>query len=614
MKDIFKILTKPFVSGKTLKKYESLTISEKFFGLFLVFLMLIGIIGILLSASNKALVEIPARGGSFSEGVIGKPRFINPLLAQSDVDRDITSLVYSGLLRIDENGNVIEDLAERYEVSEDGTTYTVTLKDGARFHDGTIVTADDVIFTIEKAQDPVLKSPKRSVWYDVGVTKIDNRTVEFKLSQPYVPFVYNLTIGILPESIWGEVSSEEFTFSNFNTQPVGSGPYKLIEIMTDDSGVPEKYILESFKDFVLGEPYIERISVSFYKDENELIQALLKGNVEIIHGIKSASANEIKEKGFNVEQFSLPRIFSVFLNQNQLPIFAKHYIRQALSDSIDRQKIIDEILNGYGKAEFSPIPESLLPFDVISDEKVDIESEESEDTEEETSDDTEGSDEETTEDGEVIEKKSPKSPAILVREELIERGWDYNQENGLLELEDDGSVQRISFTLSVPNNELKEVANGIIDQWKIAGFDVTLQVYDEQDFKRYVVRPREYDSILFGQIMLRGLDLYAYWHSSQREDPGNNISLYSNIDANKYLEEIRTEFDEEARGELFRKFLNEIEKDSPAIFLYSPDFIYVVPEKIEYYIPSGLASAEERFSMIHKWHIKNDYVWPIFSN
>ena len=123
---------------------------------------------------QEFLIEVPTEGGSLTEGVIGSPRFISPLLATSDTDRDLTTLVYSGLLRASTSG-LIPDLAESFSVSEDGLEYTFTLRENIKWHDGEPVTADDVVFTIEKAQDPTLRSPKRAVWEGVVVEKVDEQ-------------------------------------------------------------------------------------------------------------------------------------------------------------------------------------------------------------------------------------------------------------------------------------------------------------------------------------------------------------------------------------------------------------------------------------------------------
>jgi len=211
------------------------------------------------------LVTVPQRGGEIKEGLIGVPRFVNPVISISDTDRDISSLIYSGLLKVNAEGKIINDLAESINISEDGLTYSVKIRDDAFFHDNKPVTVDDLIFTIEKTQDPAIKSPKRPNWEGISIQKVNDKEVNFTLKQAHSPFIYNLTLGILPKHIWNNISADEFAFSKYNLEPIGSGPYKLEKIKKDSDGIIKKYYLESYNKYTLGEPFIEKISFVFYK-------------------------------------------------------------------------------------------------------------------------------------------------------------------------------------------------------------------------------------------------------------------------------------------------------------------------------------------------------------
>src|SRR3990167_1323194 len=204
---------------------------------------------ILLAASALALlaglnssvsVTVPAPGGELIEGQVGSARFINPILTISQADEDISKLVYSGLMRSLPDG-IIPDLAQSYEISEDGTTYTFTLREGATFHDGTPVTADDVLFTVAAAQNPDIKSPRRADWDGVQVSSPDARTVVFKLAHAYAPFIENAALGILPKHVWKDVPAAEFPFSPANTRPIGSGPFRIETVSTDATGSAARY-------------------------------------------------------------------------------------------------------------------------------------------------------------------------------------------------------------------------------------------------------------------------------------------------------------------------------------------------------------------------------------
>ena len=207
-------------------------------------------------ASNKFLVTVPTRGGSISEGIIGTPRFVNPLLAISNADKDMVALVYSGLLRSGKLERYQPDLAENYSVSHDGTVYTFKLRENLYWHDGTPFTARDVVFSIQMAQDDRVKSPKRSSWDGVQVEAVNDLSVKITLKEPYAPFIENTTMGILPEHLWKTVLPEEFALNVFNLKPIGTGPYKVTATEVDATGVPVSIQLAAFDNFALGAPKI----------------------------------------------------------------------------------------------------------------------------------------------------------------------------------------------------------------------------------------------------------------------------------------------------------------------------------------------------------------------
>src|SRR3989338_262935 len=245
-------------------------------------------IALLIGVNNAVSVIVPSKGGSLTEGVVSPPRFINPILDISQADGDLTKLVYSGLTRALPDGSIIPDLAEKFDISPDGTIYTFTLRKNAVFHDGTRVTADDVLFTVQSAQNPEIKSPRRADWDGVAVSSPNNLTVVFTLQHPYAPFLENTTLGILPKHLLSSVSAEEFPFNSLNTHPVGSGPYKADSFQTDSTGVITNYTLASFNKFVLHTPYLNRIIFSFYQNEDALIKAFNSGAVDSMASVSPA--------------------------------------------------------------------------------------------------------------------------------------------------------------------------------------------------------------------------------------------------------------------------------------------------------------------------------------
>jgi len=525
------------------------------------------------------LVEIPRSGGSITEGIVGFSRFINPLLASSDPDRDLTVLIYSGLLRATPEGTLVPDLAESVEISDDGLSYTFVIREDATFHDGIAVTADDVLFTISRAQDPTIKSPKRANWEGVLVEKVGERTVRFVLSQPYSPFIENTTLGILPLHIWNEVSSDQFPFSQFNVEPIGSGPYRVARIKRNDAGLSEFYELIPFDNHALGKPFISLITIRFYANEDELIAAYDKGEVEALNSISHDRIETAITKDATVVDVPLPRVFAVFFNQSEAPLFTNAQIRRALDIALDKERIVDDVLGGYGTPIYNPIPPGVI-----------------------------------TQSSPSYATLSHQQRVREARDLLSLNDWELNEETGVLERETDDGISRLSFALSTSNTpELKEAAQIIQESWEEIGASVELRFFDTADLSQNVIRPRRYEALLFGEIIGRELDLFAFWHSSQRNDPGLNVALYTNITVDKLLEDAREEPDREARLEMYESFEEELGSDNPAVFVYSPNFIYIIPDDVSGLELGTITTSADRFLNVHEWYVETDKVWPIFA-
>jgi peptide/nickel transport system substrate-binding protein len=347
MQNLYSRIRQLKITGKFPKKDEINSIfgtfSKKERIVFIVLLLTFLISTILILESiNKSLMEsIPLRGGSISEGIIGTPRFINPILANSPADLDLVSLIYSGLMRKNPDGTLSPDLAEKYEMSKDGLTYKFTLRDKIYFQDGKPVTVDDVVFTINELKDPIIKSVRKVDFSGVIVTKIDDKTIEFSLKKPFPSFLENLTLGIMPEYLWNNSSIE---LNNANTSPVGSGPYLIKNVSKESSGIINSYELESFDKFILGEPYIKKMNLHFYSNEDDLIRALEDGKVDQISSITPLNADILKERNYQIESSMLPRIFGLFFNQNKNHLFASNVITKSIDQAIDKDKIVEGVL------------------------------------------------------------------------------------------------------------------------------------------------------------------------------------------------------------------------------------------------------------------------------
>lgn len=520
------------------------------------------------------------RGGSTSVGIASSPRFINPILASSPADLDIVAMVYSGLMRKDKDGKLIPDLAASYDVSKNGLIYTFTLKDNLFFQDNTQLTTNDIAFTINKIKDPIIKSPYRVNWDGVSMEIIDEKNIRFTLKQPYASFLENMTLGIMPSHIW---DSSPIELNTSNTSPIGTGPYMIKNTIKKTSGVIESYEFVPFEKFALGKPYIQTITMHFYLNEEELLKALNDKEVDQVESLDPLNAEILEERNFKVHSMVLPRIFGLFFNQNQNQVFTDKNVIRAINQAINKEAIVKDVLLGYGKTIENPIPESLISYN------------------------------ETTTNKDLNRKDMIQK----IQNDLAKAGWKKG-EDGILEKvtidKKKKTTKKLTFSISTGNTtELVKTAEQIKNDLLPLGIQVDIKTFDTGNLNQNVIRPRKYDALLFGEIINHESDLFAFWHSSQRRDPGLNVAMYTNAKVDKILEDAFVTVDDQSRNKKYLQFEDEIRKDMPAVFLYSPDFIYIMPDNIKNFERTNIISPGDRYLNIYSWYINTENVWKIFA-
>jgi peptide/nickel transport system substrate-binding protein len=587
MENIYSRIRQLKITGKLPKKDEInlvfTTFSKKEWIIFVALLLtlLISTVSILESINKSLMVSVPLRGGSISIGITGTPRFINPILATSPVDQDLISLIYSGLMRKNSDGSLVPDLAEKYEMSKNGLVYTFTLKNETFFQDGEPVTADDIVFTINEAKNSVIKSPRKVDFDGVTVAKINDTTIEFTLNQPSSSFLEKTTLGIMPEHLWNNSPVE---LNDANTSPIGSGPYMVKNVTKESSGIINSYELESFKKFTLGEPYIKKMNLRFYPNEEDLINALENNEVDQISSITPLNADILKERNYQIDSLVLPRVFGLFFNQNQNQLFTNKVITRAIDQAIDKDKIVREVLLGYGVAIDDPIPPNMIAYQKLAS----------------------GS---NLSRDEILQK---------VQASLEKDGWSKGPDGFLQKTTTDKNKKKttatLEFSISTGNTgDLAKTAELIRQDLLKIGMKVDIKTFEVGNLNQSVIRPRKYDALLFGQIINHESDLSAFWHSSQRKDPGLNVAMYTNAKVDKILEDALVTTSEQDRIKKYAQFEDEIKKDMPAVFLYSPNFIYVMPPNIKGLSINHLISPKDRFSSVYLWYTETENIWKIFN-
>lgn len=571
-----------FIYWNKLKKYSQKIYSswgprEKYLvGLFL--LIIIGsflAIGVQLYLSNTRTQ--PAFGGEYREALIGLPRFLNPALATAnDVDRDLVQLLYSSLMKYDKDGNVVPDLAEKFEITDEGREYRFVLKPNLKWEDGKPLDAQDVLFTIKLIQNSQFSSPLYQSWQGVSVSIEESNIIVFKLSTAYLPFLENTTIGILPRHIWTNITMQNFALSDLNLQPIGSGPFKVKKFTKDSSGLISSYTLERNENYYGKRPYLNKIIFKFYSTEKDAIKAYNSKAVDGISFVSSTNLELIKDlDSLMLHEMMMPRSFAIFFNQENNELLKSKKMRKVLNYATNKKELIENILNGFAQTVNTPIPPNLTKYYNKNIDTLDYD-------------------------------------ADKAREILKEEGWENLDNDEILEKvsEENTNFVKLSFTLVTANREeLKLVAESIKEQWKKVGILLNVITMDLGDLQQNYIRPRAYEMLLFGTILSAIPDPYPFWHSSQINDSGLNLAKYQNDDVDKLLEDTRKLTSETRRIEKYKEFQKLITDDVPVIFLYDPAYLYPVHKAIGGIEPMFIVDTSNRFLNIEDWYVKTKRVF-----
>lgn len=572
--------TRQSLLGRYFAFIERRSLPERMLFHTVLILALVSLLWSVVSVSKSYLMTTPVTGGVITEGVVGTPRFVNPVLAVTRADQDMVALIYDGLMKIDPDGNLVPNLAESVTVSEDGTTYDITLKQDVFFHNGAPLTSKDVAFTIGLIQDPELKSPLRGNWDGVTVEEVSDYELTLTLREAYAPFIENLTVGILPRSVWDELPVEQLPFSQYNTEPVGTGSFAIDKVMRDNNGLINGYVLTA-APYGVEQPNVKELIMRFYPDEQSVTAALKAGNIDSTPSVTADTIGQLDLSAYNVNEIVLPRVFGVYFNQNKSTALLDSAVRDALDTMIDRDALVATVVAGHGIPTESPVPPT---FDTVQSTS-------------------------TT---------ATTAPELLERAQaagdiLTAAGWKRNQDD-IWEKTIDDTLVTLSLTISTSNTPLFDtMANTIADWWRTLGVDVSINQYEQTDLVQAIIRPRNYQVLLFGSDVGRSLDLYPFWHSSQKDDPGLNITQYTNIEADQYLNTMRTTEDDAAREQALNAFTSLLATEKPALFLFAPTFTYILNPTIEHPTFTRLGSPSDRFTNISDWYAATENRWSFFT-
>jgi peptide/nickel transport system substrate-binding protein len=559
------------VSAKLLPTWRQFTLinrtfhnQEKRIALSLIILCLISGSLLMLRWLNNNTVLQPKTGDEYVEGIVGTPRTANPLLANSTAELDLARLTHRGLLSHDSNGNLIGDLAQNWEASSDLKTYTVTLRSNLHWSDGEPLTAIDAIFTFQNLRD----ANQNSIWSrslrDIKITAEGDLKIIFTLKEPYYYFPHTLTLGLIPSHVWKNIPPAQWLTAEANLKPIGSGPYRFKNLNYDQQGNLKSYVLEVNPFAYTKTPYLTQITLRFYDDSPSVLEALRQETIDGVGG--SIIQNGTSSHKFNTYSLILPQYTAIFYNQQTNEFLANKSIRQGLSYAINRSLLIKEFLKNQA------IP-TCGPFTW----------------------------------GEAKTAKHCISFNLDKTKQLFESAGfvhankaEFYTKNG----------QTLGFTLTLVNQpELITVAEILKQQLAEVGVKIELNMVEPVSFFTDIIKTRNYQALLTKEIMGLDPDPYPFWHSSQNNAPGLNLAKFQNREVDRLLTEARQTADNKIRLEKYTRFQEILSSESPATFLYSSNYNYILDKDIKNIPNNVIGEPADRFNNLEYWYRSTTRQW-----
>lgn len=509
----------------------------------------------------------PQDGGTLTEGFIGTPQYINPVIAHGNsADAALTTLTFRGLMKVGQDLQAVPDLAESVVASDGGKTYTVKLRPGLRWSDGEPLTAQDIIFTFETLADPEFKSPMLSVFQGVKTEAPDKTTIIFRLPQPTPLFTAALTIGLLPDHAWSDALPQTFVLAELNLKPIGNGPYAFDSLTKDRNGNIKSITFIRNKYYSGPRPHIDKIVAKFYADESSALDALNKQSVDALSNISPAALKKIAKRN-KATDFSVSQLTAVFFNEKSNGALKAKEVRTALALATDRQGIVNVVLAKHGRPIVGPILPGYLGYNP---------------------------------DLKRYDFNLDQAKAML-----DQAGWKLN-DKGIRQK----GAQQLTFVFTVMNDPTYlAVANRLMDDWRQIGASIEPKILEPSRMQKDAVRPRQYEALLFGQLFDVDPDPYLYWDSSQAKDPGFNLSIFYNKKIDQDLEDAHAQLDQAKRRTDLLDFQNVIADEVPAVFLYQSVSSYLHDKSIRGLTTQPIINSAHRFDAIDQWYLKTKLTW-----
>jgi len=532
-------------------------------------LVVVGVLLVIQQPGEQVFIPQPSEGGVYTEGLVGSVSRLNPMLdLQNPADRDVDRLLYSGLVRFDYRGVPIPDLAEAWGNTPDGTIYNFSIRRSAVWHDGEPVTVDDVVFTIDMLKSEASSYPQdvKDLWNEVEIKKLDDKTIQFILPEPFAPFLDYVTFPLLPKHLLEDTPPERLADAGFNLAPVGTGPFKFDRLIVENGKITG-IELSAFNDYYLAKPFIEKVVFHYLETSRAALDAYRQGEVLSVSRLTPDVLPEaLADSNLSVYTGRLPRMSMVFLNLKnpQVEFLQDPAVRRAMMLGTNRQYIVDKLLGGQGIVADGPVfPGTWAYYDGV--EHVDYDS----------------------------------NAAVNL---LKENGYVIPAAGGSVR-EKDGKP--LELTLSYPDDEQHTaIAEQLRKNWDEIGFNVTLKAVPYDDLINTDLETRSFEAALadLNLTLTPDPDPYPFWHQSEATG-GQNYSQWDDRAASEYIEQARVTTDLETRARLYRNFQVIFDKELPSLPLYFPVYSFGVSNQVSGVQVPPLFDFSDRFSNIAQWYM-----------
>lgn len=514
-------------------------------------LLLIALMGLGARLYNRVVAPQARPGGTYKEALVGAPLLINPLLSSTDSERDLASLLYSSLLRYNETGELQGDLAEKWEVQDSGLTYRFTLRQGVKFQDGRPLTSQDVAFTFSALQNPAWRSRLWRSYQGLTVETPDERTVIVKLKALAAGTPTLFTIGILPKHLWDGVDPGAATLAVWNIKPIGSGPFAFKELSKTRDGQITSYRLKRHEQYYGQRPYLAEIEFTFAADFESAVQSLKERTADGVSFVPTRLRGKLPTNGFQVWEIPFPSYTGIFFQDRKSAILKDQKVRQALAAAIDREAIVKSIASVQALA--TPFINGQIGFTRTI----------------------------------PLPKPDLNRAAALLKETKIK-------------------PENLKITLiTLDESSYLSTAHEIKRTWETLGFKVTLEAVGRDALESTVLKSRDFEALLYSIVSGRDPDPYPFWHSSQAEHPGINLSSIKVRELDSLAEQGRAKLDEKTRLLTYIEFQKLFLEKVPAIILYTTPYTYAVSNRVRGVALERMATPADRFAGISSWFIRS---------